>query len=1191
MSKLEEFYRALIKDPDLEIKTGQTREQAAKQEAEYRARQYHNNEQALSMATEPKKSALDSLFDFMTKEYRGVSDEGIKALHDNLPNKFGPLKYEQTVDRVQTGKNKGNPKLKPDVKPDKQYRYNDKTGKLELFQPRVGAGTSDSPSDWKYKDSDTPSAESIKDFVDGLYGNLQDSGLSEKDVLSYIEQNINNPDWYNSKTEDGVSQKEVIEDYIKRIGVAREVQRLQTSNIPERDNPPSARARALDKIKQAETGVTEEQPSNEKAREIQADTDNYNRIKDSLGNKNKKGARAVWNTPRSPEKKLFDTLPKEIQTVLNDIHSKGKGATRLTPAQQIHLLNKFNEENETSTHTDLYEGMRTDDDKGYNFRHDPSINPESYRDRLNQNKLKFNEDIKQDAMTAVNRFLQSDKNDLDLTDNQIKVLQDSVLEDNLNTILAPVVEAKAQNIKAPLTNPSDQIDTPVNVPNLKKFRTEAEKYFNRKGDELNDILQTMANSGLFDSTIPATSTGSDYKQLGGKKLADMFENDTNPQFQEVRDRLPQILDMTKKRRDPKSKVTTYKLSDLATKIDNEKAIENSNNKNLTQSDEEFEENIVENQKDNTDTSNEVQETIDDVSDKPDDETVNTGSAPTTTSDDDPAQEPAAEEPVAEEPVAEEPVAEEPKVEEPKVEEPKVEEPKVEEPKVEEQGSENQQGEQVDATQGGAEGSGGDSPENKPITEDVRNYMAGLGYKDDQIAGMEEQGLFHPENNRTQTPFEVSDITNLHNETHFDEYLKDNGIDKQGVEVEGSTPETPTIDENIQALINTASSEENGTLKHMYEKEYGTDSDFVTFEEFKANKTEEFQKIGEKKTKEILGKAQKTMKDLKVKENKANKKENKQEKVEEEKQEQEKEKETKIDAAEQKKIDDAKAYGISDSARTARMVEEGQGGSDLMVHFDEEGKIAHETHGHVDEETGEHKHINDHEKKDSGSHPAHHHNKAMSSNMPPALREIEEEQAKEGDANQSLIQKNRNFLQQKSQEGYVWNPNTNHWISKENFSNLMSGHRGTNATIVNGNHSRLGVPTFLDGKGNAAQGMFHLGTGYKVHKFGEGAVGKHLEAQHSKAGNLATHFDSKLSATKVGDASTIYRSAGIGTPPSPKPKGFSQGMQAGKQGTASGFNVTPMVSSIRSFFGLEKGELSNSALKQLVESYSNKNRKR
>ena len=60
MSKLEEFYRALIKDPDLEIKAGQTREQAAQQEAEYRARQYHNNAQALSMATEPEKSALDS---------------------------------------------------------------------------------------------------------------------------------------------------------------------------------------------------------------------------------------------------------------------------------------------------------------------------------------------------------------------------------------------------------------------------------------------------------------------------------------------------------------------------------------------------------------------------------------------------------------------------------------------------------------------------------------------------------------------------------------------------------------------------------------------------------------------------------------------------------------------------------------------------------------------------------------------------------------------------------------------------------------------------------------------------------------------------------------------------------------------------------------------------------------------------
>ena len=37
------IFEALMLDPDLEIGEGQTREDAAKQEAEYRARQHNNN--------------------------------------------------------------------------------------------------------------------------------------------------------------------------------------------------------------------------------------------------------------------------------------------------------------------------------------------------------------------------------------------------------------------------------------------------------------------------------------------------------------------------------------------------------------------------------------------------------------------------------------------------------------------------------------------------------------------------------------------------------------------------------------------------------------------------------------------------------------------------------------------------------------------------------------------------------------------------------------------------------------------------------------------------------------------------------------------------------------------------------------------------------------------------------------------
>jgi hypothetical protein len=507
----------------------------------------------------------------------------------------------------------------------------------------------------------------------------------------------------------------------------------------------------------------------------------------------------------------------------------------------------------------------------------------------------------------------------------------------------------------------------------------------------------------------------------------------------------------------------------------------------------------------------------------------------------------------------------------------------------EQGPENQQGGQVE---GAGEG-GDDSPENIPITEDVRNYMTGLGYKDDQIAGMEEQGLFHPENNRTQTPFEVSDITNLHNETHFDKYLKDNGIDKQGVGVNGGTPETPTIDENIQTLINDAHKDK--TLKHMYEKEYGEGNDYVTYESYKKDKTDEFQKSGEKKAREVLGKAHKTMKDLKVKADETAKKETEKQDKADLKIEQQNEKE-RLDKIKDEKnakeeAENNIAYGNTEEAQQARDEAHATSGANLFTHFNDKGEVSHETHGESDKE-GKHKHIDDHEKQKKGSHSAHHHNQeVMNKNIPPALREIEEEQAKKGDANESLIEKNRQFLQQKSQEGYAWNPNTNHWTHKENLSGLMGGQVGNNATLANGNHvGKNGKPTFLDGKGNSAQGVFHLGTGYNIHKLGQGPVGKHLAQQYTQNGQFKSHVKSGNLATKFGDSKSIYESSGMGAP-NATPKSFSAGIARGREGAASGFSKPDsVVSSALKLFGLSKSHMTNDALQQLVESYSNKNKK-
>lgn len=101
MSKLEEFYRALVKDPDLDIKAGQTREQAAKAEANYRARQYDNNTKALSLATEPEESSINSLFNHiqqMTKAYSEVAL--LKAKKDNEDDEDKKAKEKEAFENA-----------------------------------------------------------------------------------------------------------------------------------------------------------------------------------------------------------------------------------------------------------------------------------------------------------------------------------------------------------------------------------------------------------------------------------------------------------------------------------------------------------------------------------------------------------------------------------------------------------------------------------------------------------------------------------------------------------------------------------------------------------------------------------------------------------------------------------------------------------------------------------------------------------------------------------------------------------------------------------------------------------------------------------------------------------------------------------------------------------------------------------
>ena len=111
-NKVEQFYNTLVKDPELDIKPGQTREQAARMEANYRARQYDNNSKALAMATTPDESPINSLFNHLEQMKKSVddivllkqeslkssddySDSGIKSafnslFHNVLTPKFDP---------------------------------------------------------------------------------------------------------------------------------------------------------------------------------------------------------------------------------------------------------------------------------------------------------------------------------------------------------------------------------------------------------------------------------------------------------------------------------------------------------------------------------------------------------------------------------------------------------------------------------------------------------------------------------------------------------------------------------------------------------------------------------------------------------------------------------------------------------------------------------------------------------------------------------------------------------------------------------------------------------------------------------------------------------------------------------------------------------------------------------------------
>ena len=84
MTLAQEIYESLLKDPDLDVGENQTREEFAKQESEYRARQHHNNVEALSLANQPLKedTPVINLLNYVKNLSKTISTASISIIQN-----------------------------------------------------------------------------------------------------------------------------------------------------------------------------------------------------------------------------------------------------------------------------------------------------------------------------------------------------------------------------------------------------------------------------------------------------------------------------------------------------------------------------------------------------------------------------------------------------------------------------------------------------------------------------------------------------------------------------------------------------------------------------------------------------------------------------------------------------------------------------------------------------------------------------------------------------------------------------------------------------------------------------------------------------------------------------------------------------------------------------------------------------
>ena len=199
MSKIDEFYNTLIKDPDLEVRAGQTREQAARQEAEYRARQYNNNVQALALANEPAQveSPINALFNHLEQMKKSMPDTAlIKGIEDVIPSETLDA-LRQDIDNKNKDITESNTLIESNTKTieEKKARYEALNKKKELTLKEVTEKETIEGEVKALQSSNTEAQQKIetaqrglRDTSAGLKNNFPN--LTDKDINTLTGQTL-----------------------------------------------------------------------------------------------------------------------------------------------------------------------------------------------------------------------------------------------------------------------------------------------------------------------------------------------------------------------------------------------------------------------------------------------------------------------------------------------------------------------------------------------------------------------------------------------------------------------------------------------------------------------------------------------------------------------------------------------------------------------------------------------------------------------------------------------------------------------------------------------------------------------------------------------------------------------------------------------------------------------------------------